>query len=111
LIINVYLKPQQVARTLGKGAGIRSILLAMTAGIISAGPVYAWYPLLGDLKEKGAAISPMAVFLNSRAFKPFLLPVMIGYFGWEYSLILAIIMLMGSFVLGFLMNVFARNSW
>jgi uncharacterized membrane protein YraQ (UPF0718 family) len=104
--VNLFLKPARVARYLGKEAGIRSMLLSAAAGIISTGPIYAWYPLLGDLRRKGACSSPIAVFLYNRAIKPFLLPVMIGYFGWMFSVILTVCMLCGSFILGYAMNVF-----
>ena len=100
VMINLFLKPSLVVRILGKGAGIKGYLLSAAAGVISAGPIYAWYPLLADLKKKGAGYSPIAIFLYNRAFKPFLLPVMIGYFGWKYAVILGIGMFLGSFAMG-----------
>jgi len=39
---------------------------------------------LKELRKKGAADSLIAVFLGNRAVKPFLLPIMISYFGWVY---------------------------
>jgi len=41
--------------------------------------------------------------------KPFLLPVMIGYFGWQYVLVLTFLMILGSILLGYGMQVLARN--
>jgi len=96
LLINLFLKPAAVAKFLGKGSGIKGIVLSAAAGIISTGPIYAWYPLLKDLKEKGAGESSIAIFLYNRAVKPFLLPVMISYFGWVYVVILTIIMVIAS---------------
>lgn len=81
VVLNLFLKPVQIARFLGKGAGIKGILLPAAAGIVSTGPIYAWYPLLKELMRKGAGNSPIAIFLYNRAVKPFLLPVMIAYFG------------------------------
>jgi uncharacterized membrane protein YraQ (UPF0718 family) len=94
LLINLFLKPASVAKFLGKGSGIKGIILAAVAGIISTGPIYAWYPLLKDLRDKGAGESSIAIFLYNRAVKPFLLPVMIGYFGWLYVVILTILMVL-----------------
>jgi len=110
LLINLFLKPAAIARFLGKGAGIKGILLSASAGIISTGPIYAWYPLLKDLKEKGAGESSIAIFLYNRAVKPFLLPVMIGYFGWVYVVVLTIIMLITSVVVGFLVSIFSTSK-
>ena len=110
LILNLFLKPAQIVRFFGKGAGIKSVLLAVVAGIISTGPIYAWYPLLGDLRTKGAANSLIAIFLYNRSIKPFLLPVMIGYFGWEYVVILMVCMVLGSFVIGYALNTLTSDG-
>jgi len=101
LALNLFLKPAQIVRFLGKGAGIKGVILSATAGIISTGPIYAWYPLLRDLREKGAGNSFMAIFLGNRAIKPFLLPVMISYFGWVYVLILTVFTITASIVTGY----------
>ncbi|MBA7715913.1 hypothetical protein ES703_124972 [subsurface metagenome] len=72
LLINLFLKPARIAKFLGKGSGVKGIALSAAAGIISTGPIYVWYPLLRDLKEKGAGESSIAIFLYNRAVKPFL---------------------------------------
>ena len=105
LLINLFLKPAAVAKFLGKGSGIKSIALSAVAGIISTGPIYAWYPLLKDLREKGAGESSIAIFLYNRAVKPFLLPVMIGYFGWIYVTVLIVLTILASVVVGFLISI------
>ena len=110
LLINLFLKPAAVAKFLGKGSGIKGIVLSAAAGIISTGPIYAWYPLLKDLKEKGAGESSIAIFLYNRAVKPFLLPVMISYFGWVYVVILTIIMVIASVIVGFSVSFFSSSK-
>ncbi len=101
ILLNLLLKPTQIARFLGKGAGIKGVLLPAAAGIISTGPIYAWYPLLKDLREKGAGDRPIAIFLYNRAVKPFLLPIMIAYFGWIYVAILTVLTLFASVIVGY----------
>jgi len=110
ILLNLFLKPAQIARFLGKGAGIKGILLPAAAGIISTGPIYVWYPLLRNLREKGAGNSPIAIFLYNRAVKPFLLPVMVGYFAWQYVVILTVCMVLGSFIIGYALNTLTRGS-
>jgi len=109
LALNLFLKPAQIIRFLGKGAGIKGVILSATAGIISTGPIYAWYPLLRDLREKGAGNSFMAVFLGNRAVKPFLLPVMISYFGWVYVIILTAFTIIASIVAGYAVGVLVKE--
>jgi len=109
IFLNIFLKPAQIAKFLGKGAGIKGILLPAVAGIISTGPIYVWHPLLRDLRGKGAGNSPIAIFLYNRAVKPFLLPVMVGYFGWVYVVILTVFTVLGSVAIGYSMSIFMKE--
>lgn len=104
--LNVFLKPPDLAKLLGKGTAIPRNLFSAAAGIISAGPIYAWYPILKDLREKGAEHSLVAVFLVNRAVKPFLLPMMISLFGWTYVLALTLLTIAGSLIVGFVVGTF-----
>jgi uncharacterized membrane protein YraQ (UPF0718 family) len=104
--LNIFLRPPDFAKFLGKKATIQRNLFAAVAGIISAGPIYAWYPLLKDLREKGAEHSLIAVFLVNRSVKPFLLPVMISFFGWTYVIALTFLTIAGSFWVGFVVGTF-----
>jgi len=53
---------------------------------------------------------PIAVFLYNRAVKPFLLPVMIAYFGWVYVGILTVLTVLASIVNGYLVAMFAKRK-
>jgi len=110
VVINRFLNPAKIAKHLGKGSGVQAMLLSAAAGILSAGPIYAWYPLLKDLRDKGAGESSIAIFLYNRAVKPFLLPVMIGYFGWLYVIILTILMVFTSVAVGFSVSSLASSK-
>ena len=110
LLLNLFLKPTQIARFLGKGSGIKGVLLPAAAGIVSAGPIYVWYPLLKELRGKGAGNSPIVIFLYNRAVKPFLLPVMIAYFGWEYAVILTLLTILGSIPIGYCVSVLMKEE-
>ena len=104
--LNLVLKPVNIVRFLRKETTIKMRILTAIAGIISAGPIYAWYPILKDLREKGAKHSLFAIFLVNRAVKPFLLPVMISIFGWVYVVFLTIFIIAGSFFVGFIVAAF-----
>jgi len=110
MALNIFVKPPQIVKFLGRSAGGKGTAISMIAGIISAGPIYAWYPMLKDLKEKGASNSPIAIFLYNRAVKLFLLPMMIAYFLWEYVLILTVLMVLGSVTHGYLMNIIVKEE-
>ncbi|MEA3414770.1 MAG: hypothetical protein U9R02_01200 [Thermodesulfobacteriota bacterium] len=110
IALNLFLKPAYIASFFGKGAGIKGSILSMTAGIISTGPIYAWYPMLKELKEKGAGSSSIAVFMNSRAVKPFLLPIMISCFGCLYVAILTVFTITGALVAGYLVGALVEKK-
>ena len=110
LLLNLFLKPAHIVRFLGREAGIKGLVFSITAGIISTGPIYAWYPLLKDLKEKGAGNHTIAVFLHNRSVKPFLLPVMVSYFGWIYVLILTLLTILSSIALGYSIQLLVKEN-
>jgi uncharacterized membrane protein YraQ (UPF0718 family) len=101
---NLFLNTKTVARYLGKSKHRQGWLVAVVAGIISAGPIYLWYPLLGDLKSKGMRDALVATFLYNRAVKIPLLPMMIYYFGLRLVVILTILMILFSILNGLLVE-------
>jgi len=102
-LVNYYVTRSWVVKHLGgKGAG--KWLFAVVGGIISTGPIYVWYPLLADLKEKGMGNGLITCFLYNRSVKLPLLPVAVYYFGWQFILVLTIIMVVVSVLQGKLME-------
>lgn len=96
VVLNQVVSPAAVARYLGKGAGLKGIFFSGLAGIISMGPIYAWYPLFKTMREKGVTAFIIANFIGCRSIKPVLLPVLIGYFGWKYTVVFVIVSLVGA---------------
>ncbi len=103
LLTNLFLKPHKIRSLVGKESGLKGSLLSLAAGVLSVGPVYAWYPLLGTVQSHGGGAGQISVFLFGRAIKPFLLPVMIAYFGWVFTLSITGLVAIGALVLGWLM--------
>jgi uncharacterized membrane protein YraQ (UPF0718 family) len=90
VVVDLVLNARQIAQRGGHPAGARGWLLALGAGILSAGPIYAWYPLLAELRGKGMRASSAAVFLYAGAIKLPLLPLLFHYFGAAYSIVLSL---------------------
>lgn len=87
-IANLFLDPKWIKHYLGTGAGLKGWIASVLAGILSVGPIYVWYAVLGELQAKGMRTALIATFLYSRAVKLPLLPLMIHYFGVVYTLVL-----------------------
>ena len=108
VLVNLWVKPQRIARHLGEESGLRGWAIAITAGVVSLGPMYLWYPMLGELKEKGVCTPLLAAFLYSRAVKIPLLPMMAHYFGLLYTLLFVLIILLFSVLSGLGMGMLER---
>nr|WP_287413227.1 permease [Pseudodesulfovibrio sp.] len=87
VVFNRFLSPAVVARFLGRSAGAKGVVLSSLAGILSMGPVYAWYPLFKTLRDKGASVFHVANFVGCRSIKPALLPIVVSSFGWRFTIL------------------------
>lgn len=107
-VMNYFLTPKIIASHLG-GQGVRKWLIAVIGGMLSVGPVYLWYPILADLKKQGLSGGWIACFLYSRAIKVPLLPLATYYFGWQYVVILTVVMVLASIVQAQIINYFDND--
>jgi len=98
VVLNRFLSPVMVTRFLGRRAGLKGVFFSSLAGILSMGPVYAWYPLFKTLREKGASEFHIANFMASRSVKPVLLPVLVSYFGWSFSVLFVLVNIAGALI-------------
>lgn len=103
-LIDIFINRQWILRHLGKAAGIKGWALTIGCGVLSAGPLFVWYPLLADLKAKGMSGALLSVFLYSRALKLPLLPLMVHYFGLAYTILFSVSILVFSVLIGWLMG-------
>jgi uncharacterized membrane protein YraQ (UPF0718 family) len=102
--VDLLLNPKRVEKYLGRRSGIVGWLTAIVAGILSTGPVYAWYAVLHDLRQKGMRTALVAVLLYNRAVKLPLLPLLVHYFGFGYTMVLALYLIGFSIISGLLME-------
>lgn len=104
--INYFLKPQQIIKYLGANSGKSGWFYALLGGVISHGPMYAWYPMLQDMKRHGLRDGLIATFFYARAIKLPLLPLMIDYFGLIFTTVLSAYILIGAYLQGRLIEYF-----
>ncbi|MBW2991272.1 hypothetical protein KY348_06235 [Candidatus Woesearchaeota archaeon] len=104
IVINRFVSTKKIMKYFGKKAGVKAWLAAVITGIISAGPIYLWYPLLYDLQKKGVRNGLIATFLYNRAVKLPLLPLMILYFGITYVIVLSLVMMIASVFQGLIVE-------
>jgi uncharacterized membrane protein YraQ (UPF0718 family) len=109
-IINYFLKPKQIMKYFGKESGKKGIFYALLGGIISHGPMYAWYPMLDDMRKHGLKFGLIATFMYARAVKIPLLPFMIGLFGMTFAIIVNLYILIFALLQGKIIDIFMREK-
>lgn len=99
-LTNYFVKPKMIVKHLGKNSKFLGWIIVIFGGILSSGPIYMWYPLLNDLQKHGMRTAFIATFLYNRAVKIPLLPLIISYFGLQYTITLLVVMVLVSILQG-----------
>ena len=99
-LINYFLKPKQIIKHFGKDSGAKGIFYALIGGIISHGPMYAWYGMLQDMRSHGLKDGLIATFMYARAVKLPLLPFMVDLFGLLFTIIMTLYILIAAVLQG-----------
>ncbi|MFK5880606.1 MAG: permease [Sulfurospirillum sp.] len=109
-LINYFLKPKKIMEYFGKDSGAKGIFYALISGIISHGPMYAWYPMLNDMRKHGLKFGLIATFMYARAVKLPLLPFMIGLFGLTFTVIVNVYILIFAVLQGKIIDILEREK-
>ena len=104
--INYFLNPKSLAKHLGEESGLRGWMIALGAGVLSHGPMYAWYPVIAELRRHGMRDGLVAAFFYARAIKVPLLPMMVAYFGLDFTVLLTLLTLLAAWGQGVIMDLF-----
>ena len=104
-LLNFFLRPKQIAKHLGQDSGVKGWYWALAAGVVSHGPMYAWYPLLEDIRSHGMKDAFIVVFFASRTIKIPLLPIMIDYFGLTFTIVLSLYIIIGALIQGLIFDI------
>ena len=67
VVIDVLIPKEVIIKNLGEGSGFKGGFLALLLGSISAGPIYAAFPVSKLLLKKGASIGNIVVILSAWA--------------------------------------------
>jgi len=104
VLINYFVEPKKLIKYLGKKAGAKGWIISIIAGLLSTGPIYMWYPLLNQMQKKGVRNRFITAFIYNRSIKLPLLPLLIFYFGWAYTIVLTLVMILASLLQGIIVE-------
>ncbi len=66
-LLDMWIPKEKIMLYLGKGSGVKGVFLSFVVGSISAGPIYAAFPMCVMLHKKGASIRNIVIILSSWA--------------------------------------------
>lgn len=96
-----------IIKRLGSGAGAGGAILALVFGSISAGPIYAAFPIAKMLHKKGASVSNIAIILSAWAvIKVPMLANEAKFLGPKFMIVRWILTVALIFLISWLMKVF-----
>lgn len=103
-LLNTFINQKSIAKHLGEDSGAKGWFIALFGGILSTGPGYIWYPMLQELRNKGALDGLIVAFIYARAIKLTWLPLMLSYFGISFTIVLSFYTVLGAWVQGVIAN-------
>ena len=109
-LINYFLKLKQIIKHFGKESGVKGVLYAVAGGIISHGPMYAWYGMLADMRSQGLKDGLIVTFMYARAIKLPLLPFMVDLFGLLFAIIITIYILIAAVLQGKIIDILEKSN-
>ena len=108
-IFNYILSDQKIKKYLVGKSNWKKYFLVVGLGILSSGPIYAWYPFLADLKEQGFKNGLISIFLYNRAIKIPFIPIIVYYFSLKFVILLTVLMIIFSIINGIIINKLVKN--
>lgn len=102
--VGYFFQERRFMASLAGRRGVKGWLIALAVGLLSHGPMYAWYPMLPTLREKGLRDGYLTAFFYARAVKLPLLPLMVDYFGLTFTIVLTLYIVIAALLQGLLME-------
>lgn len=110
-LLDVWLKKETMIKYMGKGSGIKGLLLSFMIGATAAGPLYAAFPVAGVLLKKGTSIFNVLIFIG--AWSTMKIPLLIfesTSLGYNFSMVRLVLNIIGIPVIAFIINLFLKDK-
>ncbi len=110
-LLDVWLKKETMIKYMGKGSGVKGLLLSFMIGATAAGPLYAAFPVAGVLLKKGTSIFNVLIFIG--AWSTMKIPLLIfesTSLGYNFSIVRLILNIIGIPIIAFIINLFLKEK-
>jgi uncharacterized membrane protein YraQ (UPF0718 family) len=110
-LIEVWLPKEKIQAWLGKGSGIKGLLISVGLGTLPTGPLYIAFPMTATLMKKGASIRNMVLFLGTwAALKIPQLIIEIEFLGIGFALLRFGLTLTGLIIIGYIIELLIKKG-
>ncbi len=104
-LITVWVPSEVIMKTFGKKSGFKGKLLSMLTGAISAGPIYAAFPVAETLFLKGASVANIVIIISSWAvIKIVMFMVESSFLGLAFASTRYLLTIPTIFIMGYIME-------
>ncbi|MFO7951819.1 MAG: permease [Bacillota bacterium] len=104
-LLQVWVPKERITALIGKGTGLKGVLISFILGTIPTGPVYIAFPMAGSLMQKGARLSNIVIFLG--AWAAIKIPQLIAeaqFLGPEFTALRFILTLISVIIIGYVIE-------
>lgn len=111
VVIEAMIPKEMIIRGFGEKSGLKGNILALLLGSISAGPVYAAFPISKALLGKGASVPNIVIILS--AWAVIKLPMLANeakFLGINFMLLRWVLTVIAIFVMAYITGVFVKRK-
>lgn len=111
VVIEAWIPKEVIMRGFGENSGIKGNILSLVLGSISAGPIYAAFPIGKTLLSKGASITNIVIILSSWAVIK--LPMLANeakFLGINFMVVRWILTVISIMIMGYLTAIVVKNK-
>ena len=111
VVIEAWIPKSVIMKGLGEKSGVRGWLLSLALGSLSAGPIYAAFPLGMMLMNKGASVTNLVILLSSWAvIKVPMLANEAKFLGAQFMAVRWVLTVSAIFLMAWVMGRFIRRD-
>ena len=111
VVIEAWIPKELIMKGLGEKSGIKGNLLSLALGSVSAGPIYAAFPIGKTLLSKGASITNIVIILSSWAvIKVPMLANEAKFLGIDFMIVRWILTVISILIMGYLIAVIVKKK-
>lgn len=111
VLIELWVPKAMISKSLGEKSGAKGVILALILGSVSAGPIYAAFPITKTLLSKGAGVMNSVIILSAWAvIKVPMLANEARFLGGEFMLIRWILTVIVIVAIGYLASRLVKPS-